>query len=101
MPPDFPTWLFYAVAGAAVIWLMPRLLTFALEAFADAVVDKLEDRLAPRWSADIDDRLEAIEVQLKPNGGESLHDRIIRMERAIHTLNMNTAKYDPPEGHPA
>lgn len=104
--PDFPTWFFYAIAGAGIIWAMPRFLTFALEAFADALVDKLETRLAPRWAADIDDRLEAIEQEFQTNGGETLRDRVDSLASSMNNVQqqielwLQRDEFDQPSGTP-
>lgn len=93
-------WLLTAIGGATIVWAVPRLLSFAAHAFSNAVVDKLEERMEPRWSADFDD---AINLALKPmcleltkirqevtlNGGGSLKDLVLTVSRQVEDL-LNT-----------
>jgi len=78
------------VLGACIAVATPYMLKFLASAVADKVVHELGDSLQTRWKADIahevepiDGRLHAIEKQLSPNGGDSLFDRVARIERAV------------------
>lgn len=86
-------WLLTALAGAVIVWIVPRLLSFTSHALADAVVDRLEERLQPLWSADLDDattpilhELRTVRGEVTLNGGGSLKDRVLEMQRTLETL---------------
>lgn len=122
MPPDFPTWLFYAVAGTAVVFYLPRLwkhltrmvvwvLRTLGRAIADALVDALAEQLQPSWTIDfrkeLDEALGPIREELSANGGESVKDKVnstanevAMMRRDIEPILHEYRRYNPPEGTP-
>jgi S-adenosylmethionine synthetase len=75
---------------------------FLAKSIANQVVSEIGDSLQVRWQADIareiepfDGRLHAIEKQLSPNGGDSLFDRVARIERAV-----SPNRFADPNGTP-
>lgn len=90
-----PTWGWFltAVAGAVVVWAVPRFLTFTRDAYVDKAVDRLEERLQPLWVTDMTEALDpihsqlaAIKAEVTVNGGGSLKDRVLDMHRQLETL---------------
>jgi hypothetical protein len=90
------------IPAAIIAFLTPKALTFLASAIAEKVVHEIGDSLQTRWKADIDKaiepvdaRLHAIEKELSPNGGESLFDKVNRIERAVRPVG-----FGDPEGTP-
>jgi hypothetical protein len=90
------------VLAAVIAFSTPKVIAFLAKSIANQVVSQIGDSLQVRWKADIareiepfDGRLHAIEKQLSPNGGDSLFDRVARIERAV-TPN----RFADPNGTP-
>lgn len=90
-------WLVTAFAGAFIVWMVPKIATFFAHALADALVDRIGDRLEPRWAADFDDALtEAlapiahqvgqIKAEVTLNGGGSMKDLVLDTQRQVEYL---------------
>lgn len=83
--------------GFALRWLA--------KSIARQVVADIGDSLQDRWQADIekavepvDARLYSIEKQLSPNGGESLFDKVARIERTVSPPRFGTDPEGTPQG---
>jgi hypothetical protein len=90
------------VLGACIAVATPYMVKFLASAIAEKVVHEIGDSLQSRWKADIDKavepvdaRLHAIEKELSPNGGESLFDKVARIERAV-----SPHRFGDPSGTP-
>lgn len=90
------------ILGAVVAVASPWLIKFLAAAIAEKVVHDLGDNLQDRWKRDIDKaiepvdaRLHAIEKELTPNGGESLFDKVTRIERLVQPK-----QFSDPNGTP-
>lgn len=90
------------ILGACIAVATPYTVKFLASAIAEKVVHELGDNLQTRWKEDIDKaiepvdaRLHAIEKELSPNGGESLFDKVNRIEHLVQPRRFND-----PEGTP-
>lgn len=86
-------WLLTAVLGALIVWGVPKLAAFFAHALADELVEKIGDRLEPRWSMDFDDALAPIASQVAQikaevtlNGGGSMKDMLLETQRQVEYL---------------
>ena len=101
MPPDFPTWFLYMVVGGVA--LIPGF-RWVLGAIGKQIASEILEHITPsirsvareEINLAVDEKLQPLYQQLKPNGGTSMHDRLTAVEQAVHTLNLNTARWDPP-----
>lgn len=69
--------------GVYVLWAVTKYLTRAV---ALMVVSQIGDSLQPLWQADLDDALEPIRSEVTTNGGGSLKDRVLSVERQLEQL---------------
>jgi hypothetical protein len=90
------------ILGACIAVATPYMIRFLSSAIAEKVVHELGDSLQDRWKADIahevepvNARLYAIEKELSPNGGESLFDKVTRIEKLVQPK-----RYGDPNGTP-
>ena len=94
-----PTWGWFltAVIGAFGVWFVRRVAGFFAHALAAEVVERIGDRLEPRWSMDFDEALaEAlapiakqvaeIRAEVTMNGGGSMKDVLIETQRQLEHL---------------
>lgn len=94
-----PTWGWFltAVIGAFVVWMVPRVAGFFAHALADELVERIGDRLEPRWSMDFDEALAdalapiakqvaEIRAEVTMNGGGSMKDVLIETQRQLEHL---------------
>lgn len=90
-------WLLTAVLGALIVWGVPKLAAFFAHALADELVEKIGDRLEPRWSMDFDDALAdslapiasqvaQIKAEVTLNGGGSMKDMLLETQRQVEYL---------------
>lgn len=90
-------WLAVTAGAALVAWAVPKLATFFAHALADRLVNSIGDRLAPEWTADLDDSLEEavapirhevqqIRREVTLNGGGSLKDVVVQMQRDLESI---------------
>lgn len=90
-------WLLTAVGGALIVWAVPKIATFFAAALADRLIDSVGDRLQPLWIADLDDSLEealapmreeltAVRREVTLNGGGSLKDVVVQMQRDLEVV---------------
>jgi hypothetical protein len=90
------------ILGACIAVATPYMIRFLSSAIAEKVVHELGDSLQDRWKADVDKaiepvdaRLHAIEKELSPNGGDSLFDRVARIEQLVQPR-----RFADPHGTP-
>jgi hypothetical protein len=90
------------VLGMVLAVASPFVIKYIARSISKQIINDLGDSLQTRWKSDIareiepfDGRLHAIEKQLSPNGGDSLFDRVARIERAV-TPN----RFADPNGTP-
>lgn len=94
-----PTWGWFltAVIGAFVVWMVPRVAGFFAHALADELVERIGDRLEPRWSMDFDEALAdalapiakqvaEIRAEVTMNGGGSMKDVLVETQRQLEHL---------------
>jgi hypothetical protein len=108
-------WISLGVGGLFMAWLAPKAFGFLAEAVADKTVEKLENRLAPMWQADLEDALQPIYRDLKthedgskwPNGSTNLPDSMREVYRRMDEIQrwvvgppQDREEWDDPEGAP-
>lgn len=80
-------WTVVAGVGVAVVWAVTK---WVVEAIALKVVTNLVDSLQPLWQADLEealeDAMEPIRAEVTTNGGGSLKDRVLSVERQLEQL---------------
>lgn len=83
-------WTITGVVGAAVVLAITR---YATRAIAALVVSDIGDALEFRWQIAIDEAVEPINEQIEEiraevtvNGGGSLKDRVLEMQRQLEQL---------------
>src|SRR5690606_40003409 len=94
-----PTWGWFltAVIGAFVVWMVPRVAGFFAHALADELVERIGDRLEPRWSMDFDEALAdalapiakqvaEIKAEVTLNGGGSMKDLVQTTSQQVEYL---------------
>ena len=90
-------WLLTAFIGAFVAWMVPRIAGFFAHALADELVERIGDRLEPRWSMDFDETLTdalapiaeqvaEIRAEVTMNGGGSMKDVLVDTQRQLEYL---------------
>lgn len=79
------------------MWMVPRVAGFFAHALADELVERIGDRLEPRWSMDFDEALAdalapiakqvaEIRAEVTMNGGGSMKDVLIETQRQLEHL---------------
>ena len=105
-------WVSVGVAGSFLLFITPKIWAWIVKALGKAIVESLENQLAPSWQADLEDlldeKLSGIYKELSLNGGGSVKDlaastayTLKQMQRDIEPMVARFHKrYDDPDGTP-
>lgn len=74
------------IAGAIVLALLLAGGRYAIKAIASQVVSDIGDSLQERWQADIDEAVAPIIEEVTVNGGGSLKDRVIQLQKQVEAI---------------